>query len=430
MVLSNVERAWLLAVCSGISCVLGSYIICSDLVLRRFKRFRNFDIREDKRFLAYGFSLSSGVMILTSMYELLPEALENVLSSPSLYDQQTPSGLVVMASYVLGVATFSALNLVIHSLTRRSVVHCAHESVDDGHGHGHSHSHGQIHSHDHDFAGRQNHESHDNSHSHSHSTHIQSYEEVSSPVIVTNYGSTVSERSPLISGVASSIHTEDSMDSTEVESQLHRTSSRNSQLPEAVRIAFDKLDSKSAFSTSSASSTVISDADDTDAEAPASSTQFADMLSIGLQTSLAISLHKVPEGFITFATSYANPELGLSVFIALAIHNFIEGFTIAFPLYLALGSRRLALLAAFLLGGLSQPAGALIAWLVFRGRQPETEGSIAYGVLFGIIGGFLTIIALQMFATAVTYSRKPNVCINWALAGIFLVGIAISLGDI
>ncbi|KAK9236573.1 Zinc/iron permease [Lipomyces kononenkoae] len=414
MVLSNVERAWLLAVCSGLSCVLGSYIICSDVVLRRFKRFKNFDIREDKRFLAYGFSLSSGVMILTAMYELLPEALENVVSSPSLYDQQTQSGLVVMASYVLGVAIFAALNLVIHALTRRSVVHCAHEGVDDDHGH--SHSHGHMHSHEH-------------SHSHSHSTHIQSREEVSRPASVANYGSTMSEHSPLIPGVASSIHTEESMDSTETVNQLHRTSSTNSALPEAVRVAFNKLETKSAFSASSASSTVLSDVEDVGA-AQASSTTFADMLSIGMQTSLAISLHKVPEGFITFAASYANPELGLSVFIALAIHNFIEGFTIAFPLYLALGSRRLALLAAFLLGGLSQPAGALIAWLVFRGQQPQAEGSVVYGVLFGIIGGFLTIIALQMFATAVSYSRKPNVCINWALGGIILVGIAISLGDI
>ncbi|KAK9324255.1 hypothetical protein V1517DRAFT_337070 [Lipomyces orientalis] len=92
-------------------------------MLRRFKRFENFDIREDKRILVYGFSLNSGVMILTSMYELLPETLENVVNSPSLFDQQTPSGLVVIASYILGLAIFSVLNLVVHTLSQRSVVH-------------------------------------------------------------------------------------------------------------------------------------------------------------------------------------------------------------------------------------------------------------------------------------------------------------------
>ncbi|KAJ8101003.1 Zinc/iron permease [Lipomyces tetrasporus] len=432
MVLSNNERGWLLAVCSGIACVLGSYIICCDLVLRRFKRFENFDIREDKRILVYGFSLSSGVMILTSMYELLPEALENVVNSPSLFDQQTPSGLVVMASYVLGVAIFAVLNLVIHAVSQRSVVHCAHESIDNLHGHSHTHGHSQSHGNDSAGLGLQ---SHEHSHAHSHSTETQSHEIHNRPIIVANYGSAMSEHSPLMVEITRSLYAEENMDSSETEAQLSRTSSARSSLPEAIRVDFNKFEKDASFSTSSASSTVININDVNGAEstvvaAPVPTTTFADMLSIGLQTSLAISLHKVPEGFITFATSYANPELGLSVFIALAIHNFIEGFTIAFPLYLALGSRWMALGAAFVLGGLSQPAGALIAWLVFRGQQPETEGSIVYGVLFGIVAGFLTIIALQMFATAVNYSRKPNVCINWAFAGIVLVGVAMNLGDV
>ncbi|KAK9371869.1 ZIP zinc transporter-domain-containing protein [Lipomyces chichibuensis] len=429
MVLSNNERGWLLAVCSGIACVLGSFIICSDVVLRRFKRFENFNIREDKRILVYGFSLSSGVMILTAMYELLPEGFENVVNSPSLYDQQTPSGLVVMASYILGVAIFSVLNLVIHAVTQRSVVHCAHESMDDGHGH--SHSHGHSSSQEHDCARLHSHESHE--HSHSHSTEPHNHECNSEPIIVANYGSTMSERSPLMLEIGRSVHTEENMDATEMEAELYSTSSTISSLPDAVRVDFNKLEKSSSCSTSSAPSTVINDVNGTDPTGRTvhlPSTAFADMLSIGMQTSLAISLHKIPEGFITFATSYANPELGLSVFIAIAIHNFIEGFTIAFPLYLALGSRWMALGAAFVLGGLSQPAGALIGWLVFGGQQPETEGSMVYGVLFGIVGGFLTIIALQMFATAVNYSRKPNVCINWAFAGSALVGIAISLGDV
>ncbi|KAK9322517.1 Zinc/iron permease [Lipomyces orientalis] len=430
MVLSNSERGWLLAVCSGIACVLGSYIICCDVVLRRFKRFEKFDIREDKRILVYGFSLSSGVMILTSMYELLPEALENVVNSPSLFDQQTPSGLVVIASYVLGVAIFSVLNLVIHTLSQRSVVHCAHESIDNVHGHSHTHGHSQ--SHGSDSAGFGAH-SHGHSHAHSHSAEEQSHEIRNRPIIVANYGSAMSEHSPLMVEITRSLHAEENMDSSETEASLSRTSSASSSLPEAIRVDFNKFEKDASSTTSSGSLTAISDvnrAESTVVATPVPTSTFADMLSIGLQTSLAISLHKIPEGFITFATSYANPELGLSVFIALAIHNFIEGFTIAFPLYLALGSRWMALGAAFVLGGLSQPAGALIAWIVFRGQQPETEGSIVYGVLFGIVAGFLTIIALQMFATAVNYSRKPNVCINWAFAGIVLVGVAMSLGDV
>jgi zinc transporter, ZIP family len=81
-------------------------------------------------------------------------------------------------------------------------------------------------------------------------------------------------------------------------------------------------------------------------------------LSIGLQTSTAIALHKIPEGFITYATNHANPRLGFSIFLALFIHNITEGFALALPLYLAINSRWKAMFWSALLGGISQPLGA------------------------------------------------------------------------
>ncbi|KAI9842181.1 MAG: hypothetical protein M1830_007820, partial [Pleopsidium flavum] len=94
-------------------------------------------------------------------------------------------------------------------------------------------------------------------------------------------------------------------------------------------------------------------------------------LSIGLQTSIAIALHKLPEGFITFATNHANPKLGFAVFLALFIHNITEGFAMALPLYLALGSRWKAMFWSSLLGGISQPLGAGVAaiWFKVAGRS-------------------------------------------------------------
>ena len=77
-------------------------------------------------------------------------------------------------------------------------------------------------------------------------------------------------------------------------------------------------------------------------------------LSIGLQTCMAIALHKLPEGFITYATNHANPRLGFSVFLALFIHNITEGFAMALPLYLALNSKWKAIAWSSVLGGVSQ----------------------------------------------------------------------------
>ena len=89
------------------------------------------------------------------------------------------------------------------------------------------------------------------------------------------------------------------------------------------------------------------------------------------------------QGFITYTTNHANPALGFSVFVALFIHNIAEGFAMALPLFLAMQSRTKAVIWASLLGGLSQPAGAVIAWLTIRGRDYDLN-TAAYGILFSI----------------------------------------------
>jgi zinc transporter, ZIP family len=109
-------------------------------------------------------------------------------------------------------------------------------------------------------------------------------------------------------------------------------------------------------------------------------------LSIGLQTSIAIALHKLPEGFITFATNHANPQLGFAVFMALFIHSITEGFAMALPLFLALESRWEAMLWSSLLGGLSQPAGAGVAalWFKLAGEGDMEPGEAVYGIMFAV----------------------------------------------
>jgi ZIP family zinc transporter len=114
-------------------------------------------------------------------------------------------------------------------------------------------------------------------------------------------------------------------------------------------------------------------------------------LAIGLQTSIAIALHKLPEGFITYATNHANPKLGFSVFLALFIHNISEGFAMALPLYLAINNRGKAIIWSALLGGVSQPMGAGVAALWFKlagGQTGNQPGEGVYGCMFAIVGKF------------------------------------------
>ena len=148
-------------------------------------------------------------------------------------------------------------------------------------------------------------------------------------------------------------------------------------------------------------------------------------MNIGLQTSIAIALHKLPEGFITYATNHANPSLGLSVFMALFVHNFTEGFALALPLFLASRSRFWAMFWAALLGGLSQPVGAGIAWVWFRitGTEGHTPSSGVYGCMFAVTAGIMASVALQLFTEGLGANHnRTNLCTAFAFIGMAIMG--------
>ena len=154
-----------------------------------------------------------------------------------------------------------------------------------------------------------------------------------------------------------------------------------------------------------------------------------EFLSIGLQTSIAIALHKLPEGFITYATNHANPRLGISIFMALSIHNITEGFALALPLYLALNNRLKAMLWASLLGGASQPLGAGMAALWFKVAQSQdmTPSEEVYGVMFAITAGIMTNVALQLFAESLGLIHNKALCISMAFVGMGVLGLSNAL---
>jgi ZIP family zinc transporter len=152
-------------------------------------------------------------------------------------------------------------------------------------------------------------------------------------------------------------------------------------------------------------------------------------LSIGLQTSIAIALHKLPEGFITYATNHANPKLGVAVFLALFIHNITEGFALALPLYLALNSRSKAMATSFVLGGLSQPIGAGVAALWFHvageGEWAPSEG--VYGGMFAVTAGIMASVALQLFGEALDLTHSRGLCMVGAFLGMGVLGVSSAL---
>ncbi|KAF1831459.1 Zip-domain-containing protein [Decorospora gaudefroyi] len=156
-------------------------------------------------------------------------------------------------------------------------------------------------------------------------------------------------------------------------------------------------------------------------------------LSLGLQTSTAIALHKIPEGFITYATNHANPTLGLSIFVALFIHNITEGFALALPLYLAINSRWKAMLISAVLGGVSQPLGAGVAalWFKIQGRAREGaedgEMDTVYGCMFAVTAGIMAMVSLQLLGESLDLTHSRRLCFVSAFAGMGILGLSSAL---
>ncbi|KAH7125459.1 ZIP zinc transporter-domain-containing protein [Dendryphion nanum] len=154
-------------------------------------------------------------------------------------------------------------------------------------------------------------------------------------------------------------------------------------------------------------------------------------LSIGLQTSIAIALHKIPEGFITYATNHANPSLGVPIFLSLFIHNITEGFAMALPLYLAIRSRWRAMLVSTVLGGISQPLGAAVAALSFKLADGRVSDGASmdklYGCMFAGTAGIMAMVGLQLFGESLDLTHSRPLCFASAILGMCILGLSSGL---
>jgi ZIP family zinc transporter len=517
---SNDITGIILCLASSAACVLGSFIITLDVVWRWFFPQSTFDLNNNQFFLVCSLSLSAGVLLFTSMYKLLPQGLDYFNKSTLLKNSPGVAQALLISTYILGVAICAAINAIIHTLTSKSIVHCAHN------GHPPNHSSNESLAEDLDSLSF--------THKHSHTVNHPTYDSASSDVVRYNEttespidragdANTSNENMPLLTEsyycydpesteVHMHNHTQDHsvhrkksiMDMTqwtfrgkryigkcmgygnakeccgvclnpegdsanphsiidyfEPETMIHRHIHFNKQSQSRATVP-STICSQEHFQSCSTpreshhphsheDSILTSDnrtSYDQDEEANAGkddnesdvhhhhvSTRYSHLFSIGLQTAFAISVHKIPEGFLTFATSHADRRLGFSVFLALAIHNVSEGFTIAFPLFLALQSRVLAITSAFVLGGLSQPFGALLAWGLFSsGLIPGSDDSmsngktpIVFGLIVSITAGFLSIIGLQMYGTAISFGGHQTTTMAFAFLGIAIIGLSSSL---
>ena len=111
---------------------------------------------------------------------------------------------------------------------------------------------------------------------------------------------------------------------------------------------------------------------------------------VGILSMISLLIHNIPEGIMTFITSSNNLKIGITLSIAIALHNIPEGITISIPIYYSTKSKFKAFLYT-LISGLSEPFGAIIAYLFLK----NIVGDITLGLLYSLIAGMMVNISIN-----------------------------------
>jgi ZIP family zinc transporter len=143
----------------------------------------------------------------------------------------------------------------------------------------------------------------------------------------------------------------------------------------------------------------------------------------GVMTGVALFLHNLPEGIITYVATVEDPVVGVALGIGIALHNIPEGMSVALPLYFSNGRKGIAFAMSLFLG-LSQLIGALLSYGILAARGFSLE---AFGVMFGMASGMLMYISIaNLLPTAIHYDEsKGGIVTPYFVAGMFLIAIAL-----
>ena len=142
---------------------------------------------------------------------------------------------------------------------------------------------------------------------------------------------------------------------------------------------------------------------------------------MGFTTALAIGIHNFPEGVATFVATLKDPSFGILMAFAIGVHNIPEGMCVSIPLYYADGSRCKAFLWS-LLSGVSEPIGALLAYLFLS----EHMGPTSFGIIFGLVAGMMTYICMHgLIPTAHKYDPYDIVTTKSIFAGMIIMALSL-----
>jgi ZIP family zinc transporter len=142
----------------------------------------------------------------------------------------------------------------------------------------------------------------------------------------------------------------------------------------------------------------------------------------GITVALSIGIHNFPEGVATFISALTSLDVAIPITVAIAIHNIPEGIAVAVPIYYASGSRKKAFWYSFL-SGVSEPVGALLAFIfLFKHWTPTLNG-----IILAVVAGIMVFISLDELLPAAEKYGKHHFSIMGVVFGMLTMAASLFL---
>lgn len=116
-------------------------------------------------------------------------------------------------------------------------------------------------------------------------------------------------------------------------------------------------------------------------------------------------------------TSTRDIKLGLSLALAITLHNVPEGISISIPIYYSTKNKFKAILYTFI-SGISEPIGAIIAYLFLAPFMNELIMSILLAIIAGIM---IAISMYELIPASLKYNNVKGSVWFLAIGSVFML---------
>lgn len=154
--------------------------------------------------------------------------------------------------------------------------------------------------------------------------------------------------------------------------------------------------------------------------------RFKKLYRMGILTALAVAIHNFPEGVATFMSAINNPTAGIAIAIAIAIHNIPEGIAVSVPIFYATGSRKKAFILSFL-SGVSEPVGAVIAYLVLLPFLNSGNSEIIFGTVMAGVAGIMVFISFDELLPSAEEYGEHHIAVYGLIGGMIIMAVSLLL---